>query len=196
MLAFALRLKYLQYLLQDWLLSYSQNGTNIDLHISPQHSCRAIAVLKAHVYTHMDVLSDIVGLDGRLLHQKHDLANAGTSGYKLIYTLLSIKNNARLNVHVLAPKNLNIDSVSSIYASSVWFEREVWDMLGIHFTGNPDMRRLLSDYQFIGHALRKDYPLVGYLEVFFYDAESRVVYLPINLTQEAKQFRTAKTWVL
>lgn len=175
------------------MISYSQNGSIINVHVKPEHVKNTVLVLKAHTQTHMDTFVDLVGIDCRATQPTSLQKSLGVSGYKLVYTLLSVKHNARLNIHSQVPGGLNQPTLSTVYPSAGWYEREVWDLLGVYFVGNQDMRRILSDYQFVGHALRKDYPLVGYVEAFFYDADARVVYLPVRLAQEAKQFRVLKT---
>lgn len=188
-----LRLKYIQYILQDWLISYKQTHWGLDLFINPLQIITVITVLKAHVLFRADTLIDLIALDGG--DKAAVLKTNPNSRFKLVYTLLSVKYNFRINIHTPVSKIMSIDSLYKVHSCAIWYEREAWDLMGIVFSNNPDLRRLLSDYQFKGHALRKDYPLAGYTEVFFFDTESRIIYLPINLAQENKQFKIVRSWL-
>lgn len=114
--------------------------------------------------------------------------------FEVVYNLLSLKHNTRIRVKVSAGERTPVDSVTSIYSTAGWFEREVWDMYGIAFSGHPDLRRILTDYGFEGHPLRKDFPLTGFVEVRYSEAEKRVVYEPVKLTQEYRNFDFTSPW--
>ncbi|MCH9754226.1 MAG: NADH-quinone oxidoreductase subunit C [Alphaproteobacteria bacterium] len=114
--------------------------------------------------------------------------------FEVTYNLLSVKSNSRISLKVYVKDGDSIPSVVDIFKTAGWLEREAWDMYGVHFEGNPDMRRLLTDYGFEGHPMRKDFPLSGYKEVK-YDAEkAKVVYQPVNLTQEFRDFEFESPW--
>lgn len=103
--------------------------------------------------------------------------------FAVVYHLLSLKNNVRLRLRSFVPENdLTIDSVVDVWASANWFEREAFDMFGMVFNNHPDLRRILSDYGFIGHAFRKDFPLIGNVEVIYDEEKQRVVYQPVSIT--------------
>lgn len=114
--------------------------------------------------------------------------------FEVVYNLLSLTRNARVTVMVSTDEVQPVPSVAAIWPTATWFEREAWDMYGITFGGLSDLRRLLTDYGFEGHPLRKDFPLTGFSEVR-YDAEAgRVVYEPVKLTQDFRDFDFLSPW--
>ena len=117
-----------------------------------------------------------------------------TKRFTLIYQMLSVTLNRRVRVEVAIKEGTVAPSVTQIFSSANWSEREVWDMYGIFFDGHNDLRRLLTDYGFEGHPLRKDFPLTGNVEVRYDESERRVVYEPVELTQEYRDFDTASPW--
>lgn len=114
--------------------------------------------------------------------------------FEVVYNLLSLKHNFRVRVKVSTDENTPVDSVVSIYSAANWFEREVFDMYGIAFSDHPDLRRILTDYGFEGHPLRKDFPLTGFVEVRYDEAQKRVVYEPVKLQQEYRNFDFVSPW--
>ena len=114
--------------------------------------------------------------------------------FELVYQLLSITHNRRMRVLVALPEGEVMPSVLPVFNAANWAEREVWDMFGIFFAGHPDLRRLLTDYGFEGHPLRKDFPTTGYVEVRYDDTQRRVVYEPVHLTQEYRDFDFLSPW--
>ena len=114
--------------------------------------------------------------------------------FELVYQLLSMENNKRVRIICSIDDGQIAPSVTSIYKSAEWPEREVWDMYGLFFSDHPDLRRLLTDYGFEGHPLRKDFPLTGYVEVRYDDIEKRVAYQPVQLTQEYRDFDFLSPW--
>ena len=114
--------------------------------------------------------------------------------FEVIYQMLSITLNARLRIITTVADGAILPTAIDLFASANWAEREVWDMFGIFFSGHPDLRRLLTDYGFEGHPLRKDFPLTGYVEVRYNDTERRVVYEPVKLTQEYRDFDFLSPW--
>ncbi|MFN7902142.1 MAG: NADH-quinone oxidoreductase subunit C [Holosporales bacterium] len=114
--------------------------------------------------------------------------------FEVVYNLLSLRHNLRIRVKASVAENVAVPSATGIYPAAGWCERETWDLVGIPFNGNPDLRRILTDYDFEGHPLRKDFPLTGHLEVR-YDAEKRkVVYEPVKLVQDFRSFDTLSPW--
>lgn len=114
--------------------------------------------------------------------------------FEVVYHLLSMTRNARLRVKVATDETRPVPSVISAYPAANWFEREAYDMYGMLFSGHPDMRRLLTDYGFEGHPLRKDFPMTGYVEVRYDEEQRRVVYEPVKLTQEFRTFDFLSPW--
>jgi NADH-quinone oxidoreductase subunit C len=114
--------------------------------------------------------------------------------FDVVYHLLSPKQNLRLRVKAEVDESTPVPSIIGVFPAANWFERETYDLYGIVFTGHPDMRRLLTDYGFEGHPLRKDFPLTGFVEVRYDDEQKRVVYEPVELTQEFRNFDFLSPW--
>ena len=130
------------------------------------------------------ILLDMCGVDWPEREQRFDV----------VYHLLSITQNQRLRVKVMTDEDTPVPSVISVYSSAGWYERETWDLYGVMFADHPDLRRILTDYGFEGHPLRKDFPLTGYVEVRYDDEQKRVVYEPVKLTQEFRTFDFLSPW--
>ena len=114
--------------------------------------------------------------------------------FEVVYNLLSLKRNMRIRVKVRTDAETAVPSLTNLFLSAEWNEREAWDMYGIFFSDHPDLRRLLTDYGFDGHPLRKDFPLTGYVEVRYDDEQKRVVYDSVKLTQEFRTFDFLSPW--
>ncbi len=114
--------------------------------------------------------------------------------FEIVYHLLSMTRNVRVRVKVATDEQAPVPSVVGVYPSAGWFEREAFDMYGVLFSGHPDMRRLLTDYGFQGYPLRKDFPMTGYVEVRYDEEQKRVVYEPVKLTQEFRNFDFLSPW--
>jgi len=145
---------------------------------------RVLAFLRDDPECEFKILIDICGVDYPNRPKRFDV----------VYHLLSVAKNQRVRVKVEAEENVPVPSVVSVYAAANWFEREAFDMFGILFSGHPDMRRLLTDYGFSGYPLRKDFPLTGYVEVRWDDEQKRVVYEPVKLVQEFRDFDFLSPW--
>ena len=113
---------------------------------------------------------------------------------ELVYNLLSLKLNQRIRVKLTTDERSPVDSVAGVFSSAIWLEREAWDMFGVFFAGHPDLRRILTDYGFEGHPLRKDFPLTGFKEVRYDEQQKRVVYEPVKLQQEFRHFDFLSPW--
>ncbi len=114
--------------------------------------------------------------------------------FELVYLLLSIENNLRIKISVKFESNEKIPSITKIFPSANWMEREVFDMYGIKFINHPDLRRILTDYNFKGHPLRKDFPLTGFNEVRYSERDKKVIYEPVKLEQNYRNFDFSSPW--
>jgi NADH-quinone oxidoreductase subunit C len=114
--------------------------------------------------------------------------------FDVVYNLLSLSHNQRIRVKLAVGEGEQVPSVTEIYSSAGWYERETWDLYGIPFAGNPDLRRILTDYGFEGHPLRKDFPLTGFVEVRYDEEQKRVVYEPVSLAQDFRSFDFMSPW--
>jgi len=129
-------------------------------------------------------LIDICGVDWPSREKRFDV----------VYHLLSPRQNLRIRVKVMTDEDTPIPSVTAVFPGADWFEREVYDLYGVLFTGHPDLRRILTDYGFDGHPLRKDFPLSGLVEVRYDDEQKRVVYEPVRLAQAFRDFDFLSPW--
>ncbi|PPR76293.1 MAG: NADH-quinone oxidoreductase chain 5 [Alphaproteobacteria bacterium MarineAlpha3_Bin4] len=114
--------------------------------------------------------------------------------FAVVYNLLSLTHNLRIRIKIWTDEDTPVPSACELFSSANWWEREVWDLYGIYFSGHPDLRRILTDYGFEGHPLRKDFPLTGYVEMRYDDEQKRVVYEPVKLTQEFRTFDFLSPW--
>lgn len=123
-----------------------------------------------------------------------DMLGIRSPRFEVIYNLLSYKLNNRITIKVAIDDGVEVPTVSKIFSSAGWFEREAFDMYGIIFANHPDLRRILTDYDFEGHPLRKDFPLTGYKEVRYDENHKKVVYEDVKLTQEFRNFDFEMPW--
>lgn len=114
--------------------------------------------------------------------------------FDVVYHLLSLTKNARIRVKIQTGEGGSVASAIPVFTGAAWFEREVWDMYGVKFDGHPDLRRLLTDYGFEGHPLRKDFPVTGFVELRYDDDSKRCVYQPVQLVQEFREFDFLSPW--
>ncbi|MEI9993283.1 MAG: NADH-quinone oxidoreductase subunit C [Rhizomicrobium sp.] len=155
---------------------------NID--VATAEIVRVMTFLRDDPSCEFKILVDICGVD----YPKRD------KRFDVVYHLLSLTKNLRLRVHVRVGADESVPSVVAVYPAANWFERETFDMYGVAFTDHPDMRRILTDYGFSGYPLRKDFPLTGYVEVRYDDELKRVVYQPVQLVQEFRDFDFMSPW--
>ena len=140
--------------------------------------------LKSDPSTRMTSLIDITAIDHPTRPNRFDV----------VYHLLSMYTNGRVRIKTQVSEVGMVPSLMPVYPAANWFEREVFDLFGILFSGHPDLRRILTDYGFRGHPLRKDFPTTGYTEVRYDEVQKRVVYEPVKLTQEYRQFDFMSPW--
>jgi NADH-quinone oxidoreductase subunit C len=114
--------------------------------------------------------------------------------FEIVYNLLSLTQNLRVRVKTITDEDGPVPSAVPIYSTAGWLEREVWDLYGVYFAEHPDLRRILTDYGFDGHPLRKDFPLTGYVEVRYDEEQKRVIYEPVALAQEFRSFDFLSPW--
>lgn len=129
-------------------------------------------------------LTDICAVDWPARPQRFDV----------VYHLLSMNKNLRVRVKLATDEETPVPSATGVFRAAGWFEREAWDMYGVLFSGHEDLRRILTDYGFEGHPMRKDFPLTGYVEVRYDNEQKRVVYEPVSLTQEFRKFEFMSPW--
>lgn len=145
---------------------------------------RALVFLRDDSTVDCKILLDVCGVDFPSRPER----------FEVVYNLLSVRQNHRVRVKVTTDEDTPVPSVASAFSAANWFEREVWDLYGVFFSDHPDLRRLLTDYGFEGHPLRKDFPLTGYVEVRYDDEEKRVVYEPVKLPQDFRSFDFLSPW--
>ncbi len=145
---------------------------------------QVLAALRDDNYAAFNQLSDLTAVDYPERPER----------FELVYQLLSMRNNMRLRLLAAVGEGLAVPSVTTVFGAANWAEREVWDMFGIFFAGHPDLRRLLTDYGFEGHPLRKDFPLTGHVEVRYDDTLCRVVNERVLLVQEFRDFDFLSPW--
>jgi len=153
-------------------------------HVERAGLTRALGFLRDDPKCRFTVLCDICGVDypDRLLR------------FDVVYNLLSMSLNQRIRLKLRTDEDEPVPSATGLFSSAGWWEREAWDLFGIYFSDNPDLRRILTDYGFEGHPLRKDFPLTGYVELRYDDEQKRVVYEPVRLTQEFRSFDFLSPW--
>ena len=164
--------------------SSSINHDELKLKIDEEDLHSVILFLKNDTRTKFRQLIDITAVD----YPERD------KRFKLIYFLLSHENNLRLNIEFEIKENYQVKSITSIFPSSNWMEREVFDMYGIHYKDHPDLRRILTDYNFSGHPLREDFPLTGHNEVRYNEEDKKVIYEPVKLEQNYRNFDYESPW--
>ena len=142
------------------------------------------------------ILRDTPGLEYQQLMEIAgvDYPDRAPERFEVVYCLLSLTRNHRIHVHVVTDEEKPVPSVTSLWPVAGWLEREVYDMYGVLFEGNPDLRRILTDYGFSGHPQRKDFPLTGYVELRYSEADKRVVYEPVKLAQDFRSFDFLSPW--
>jgi len=150
----------------------------------PENLVRLLSFLRDDANLQFKILIDIAGVDWPERSQRFDV----------VYNLLSLAHNQRVRVRVQVGEEDPVPSITSVFKAAGWYEREAWDLYGVLFAGNPDLRRILTDYGFEGHPMRKDFPLTGHVEVRYDEEQKRVVYEPVKLTQEFRTFDFMSPW--
>ena len=156
----------------------------LTVNVARENVIEVLTFLRDDLRCRFEVLIDICGVDWPARENRFDV----------VYHLLSPRLNQRIRIKLETDEATPVDSVVQVFSAANWFEREAYDMYGILFSGHPDLRRLLTDYGFQGHPMRKDFPLTGYVEVRYDDEQKRVVYEPVELTQEFRSFDFESPW--
>ena len=157
----------------------------VTLTVAPAEIEATLRVLRDDPRWLFETLIDVCGAD---------YPERTAARFDVVYHLLSMKRNIRIRVKVQTNETIPVPSVAGIFPAANWFEREAFDMYGILFSGHPDLRRMLTDYGFSGYPLRKDFPLTGFVEVRYDDEQKRVVYNPVKLQQEFRNFDYLSPW--
>jgi NADH-quinone oxidoreductase subunit C len=166
--------------INDGLIKFEQ----IQISVKPDELISTLEFLKDNDICQFRQLTDIAGVDFPERSNRFDI----------IYHFLSFKNNVRIRVKTEISENESIQSIIPIFPAANWFEREAFDMYGIHFKGHPDLRRILTDYGFEGYPLRKDFPLTGNVEVRYDEMEKKIIYEPVKLQQDYRNFDIQSPW--
>jgi NADH-quinone oxidoreductase subunit C len=154
------------------------------VHTTPEQLLQLLSFLQSDANCLFKVLVDITAVDYPEREKR----------FEVVYNLLSVKWNRRVRVKLSVDEDTPVPSAVQLFASAGWHERETFDMYGVFFNGNPDLRRILTDYGFDGHPLRKDFPLTGYVELRYDEEQKRVVYEPVELRQEFRNFDFLSPW--
>lgn len=162
-------------LIQDYVYIIQVNKANI---------CQILKILKDDPTMRFTILTDLFAADFPSKAQR----------FEVVYNLLSLKLNRRIMIKISVDDKKQVPSITSVFAVSNWYEREIFDMFGIEFTNHPNLVRILTDYGFIGHPLRKDFPLTGYTQVRYDTKLEQVIYEPVNLEQEYREFDFSSNW--
>ena len=170
--------------LSDYVFAAKVTRDELTVDARADQVVRVLKFLKDDPRCRFEQLTDLCGVD----YPERD------PRFDVVYHLLSLSHNCRLRLKVGVNEDQPVPSVTEVYPSAGWWERETWDLYGIYFAGNPDLRRLLTDYGFDGHPLRKDFPLTGYVELRYDSEQKRVVYEPVKLTQEFRRFDFLSPW--
>ena len=170
--------------LGEVILSNQIIGEELVLNVDRDAIVKVLTFLRDDVNCQFKMLMELCGVDYPERKDRFDV----------VYCLLSLTLNQRIRVKIQTDVDVAVPSVVEVFSAANWWEREAWDLFGIYFSNHPDLRRILSDYGFEGHPLRKDFPLTGYVELRYDDEQKRVVYEPVKLNQEFRNFDFLSPW--
>ena len=176
--------KHVQDTLGDAVTGTTMRLGELSIEINRDDVLKIIKFLRDDVNCQFLTLLDVCGVD----YPEDD------ERFEIVYHMLSMTHNNRIRIKLRTDEDTPVASVTSLFSSANWWEREIWDLFGVAFIDHPDLRRILTDYGFEGHPLRKDFPLTGYVEVRYDDAQKRIVYEPVKLTQEFRSFDFLSPW--
>jgi NADH-quinone oxidoreductase subunit C len=175
---------YIEAALSEAVIAVDLAGDELVVKVRRERIVRVLTFLRDDVNCQFKQLMDVCGAD----YPERE------GRFEIVYNLLSLTHNQRIRVKLQTDARSPVPTVTGVFNSANWWERETWDMYGVYFRDHPDLRRILTDYGFEGHPLRKDFPLTGYVEVRYDDLEKRVVYEPVKLTQDFRSFDFLSPW--
>jgi NADH-quinone oxidoreductase subunit C len=176
--------EYIASALPDTVLASEIRLSELAIRVAPDALLRVLTFLRDDHECRFSTLCDLCGVDYPDRPER----------FGIVYNLLSLAHNRRVRVKVSTGEDQPVPSATGIYSSAGWWEREVFDLYGVFFNDHPDLRRILTDYGFEGHPLRKDFPLTGYVELRYDEEQKRVVYEPVKLRQEFRSFDFLSPW--
>ena len=168
--------------LPKYIQQFSVWKDELTIYIPPSGVIPVFKFLKSHTAAEFTQISDITAVDYPTRDQR----------FEVVYNMLSVRHNSRIRVKTYADEASPVPSITCLYDGANWYEREVYDLFGVFFVGHPDLRRIMTDYGFDGHPLRKDFPLTGYTEIRFDEEKKRIVVEPLELTQAFRNFEVCK----
>lgn len=175
--------QYVMSCLPKYVQQFSVWKDELSLHTAPAGLIPIVSFLKYHTAAEFTQVSDITAVDYPTKDQR----------FEVVYNLLSVRFNSRIRVKTYADEATPVPSLTGLFEGALWYEREVYDMFGVFFSGHPDLRRIMTDYGFDGHPLRKDFPLTGYTELRYDEEKKRIVIEPLELTQAFRNFESGTT---
>jgi len=170
--------------LEENIISIALENKEISICLVNKNLINSFSILKNDKRFAFDQLIDICGVDYPYKEKR----------FEVVYHLLSMKFNKRIRIKIQLLDNETIDSIHTVHNCANWFEREAWDMYGIQFNNHPNLSRLLSDYDFEGHPLRKDFPLTGYKEIRYSEEDKSLIYNEVDLQQAYRDFDFSSPW--
>jgi len=170
--------QYVMSCLPKYVQQFSVWKDELTIYICPSGVIPVFTFLKYHTAAEFTMVADITAVDYPTKDKR----------FEVVYNMLSVRHNSRIRVKTYADEATPIPSITSLYDGANWYEREVYDLFGVFFTGHPDLRRIMTDYGFDGHPLRKDFPLSGYTEIRYDEEKKRIVVEPLELTQAFRNF--------
>ncbi len=176
--------EYINESLEAVVVSSGFDREELFLVVDSDSICKVLAFLRDDRECGFHMLVDICGVDYPERSKR----------FEIVYHLLSCRHNHRIRVKLLIEESVSVPSVTPVFSSARWFEREVWDMYGVSFADHPDLRRILTDYGFEGHPQRKDFPLSGFVEVRYDENLKRIIHEPVTLMQEFRDFDYLSPW--
>lgn len=170
--------QYLTSCLPKYIQQFSVWKDELVIYISPKGVIPVFSFLKYHTAAEFTMVADITAVDFPTRQWR----------FEVVYNMLSVRHNSRIRVKTYADEATPVPSITGLYDGANWYEREVYDLFGVFFTGHPDLRRIMTDYGFDGHPLRKDFPLSGYTEIRYDEEKKRIVVEPLELSQAFRNF--------